>query len=619
MNPLPTMSVSGGDQSIPTINPSSTSWVSSLQADRTTTGGECVYVVPDLTTMVQNSSTDNCTSNSTDFTITQYPLAGTTITANTSVSVTATDLCDNISEAATVTITVPAAIMVSTPTQSWTYDGNSHDSTTFNLTSGDLSVIGQESGSTVTLPNGDIATVTVAGSVQNVSDGLVPNVATVTVTDASNNDVTCYYTVSVDTGKLSINPAVVTVTADDKTKFVGDTDPELTATVTGVVDGYNIMYSITRETGDTVGIYTITPSGETTQGNYSVNYVTGTLTILPDSAFAVVACYSDIQNPTLPQIPGSCTPAPVLSGPVIDPPASQWNTCTKKITYTYAYTDCNGESQEWVFTYVVKDTIPPTLAVQHDTVDAVHALNAAGTDCVYSYPVIGGSVVNATAHCGSYVGSAIEYTYDVDTTQPISQEDTVKYVKVTVTATDVCNNSNDTIIYVKVPARLQLTATPTADDDTVKVTCFGGNNGEVTLNVTGGTSNYTYIHGIDTVESSALTHTFSNLSVPANHQEGTDGFGDILVGKDTLTVIDAHGCSTTAAVMVQSPDSLYWKNCPSDVVVCCDPGKNYATVSPGANFIEPMLTTEANIPIAQYARYVTNNLRANSQYSVDTF
>ncbi len=86
----------------------------------------------------------------------------------------------------------------------------------------------------------------------------------------------------VNDGELKINPATVTVTAEDKTKAYGDDDPELTATVSGLQGSDNadlIQYSLDREEGEDVGEYTITPTGEAVQGNYNVVYETGTLTI----------------------------------------------------------------------------------------------------------------------------------------------------------------------------------------------------------------------------------------------------------------------------------------------------------------------------------------------------
>ena len=82
----------------------------------------------------------------------------------------------------------------------------------------------------------------------------------------------------------SISRKAVTVKADDKSILKGETDPEFTATVTGLVEGESeslISYQINRAAGTAVGSYVITPSGAATQGNYAVTYETGTLTIAP--------------------------------------------------------------------------------------------------------------------------------------------------------------------------------------------------------------------------------------------------------------------------------------------------------------------------------------------------
>ena len=87
----------------------------------------------------------------------------------------------------------------------------------------------------------------------------------------------------------------VTVTADDRAKALGDPDPELTATVDGTVGGDAVSYSVSREQGEALGEYAITPSGDAVQGNYDVTYAPGTLTIVPrnDVVMAEVAPIPD--------------------------------------------------------------------------------------------------------------------------------------------------------------------------------------------------------------------------------------------------------------------------------------------------------------------------------------
>lgn len=81
------------------------------------------------------------------------------------------------------------------------------------------------------------------------------------------------------TKNFTIKKAAVTVKADDKTKEYSAADPELTAAVTGLVANDKISYTLTREEGESAGTYVITPNGDAVQGNYTVQYIPGILTI----------------------------------------------------------------------------------------------------------------------------------------------------------------------------------------------------------------------------------------------------------------------------------------------------------------------------------------------------
>ena len=90
------------------------------------------------------------------------------------------------------------------------------------------------------------------------------------------------YTITFVNGTLTINPAPLTITADDKSKVYGDPDPAFTASydgfklgdTAGVVSGL----AFSREEGEDVGTYTITPYGATAS-NYAITFESGTLTI----------------------------------------------------------------------------------------------------------------------------------------------------------------------------------------------------------------------------------------------------------------------------------------------------------------------------------------------------
>ena len=82
---------------------------------------------------------------------------------------------------------------------------------------------------------------------------------------------------------LTITRKEVTVTADNKSKVFGEADPELTAKVAGTLGDDKVDYTLSREEGEAAGNYEITVKGDKLQGNYSVTYVAGTLTITAQS------------------------------------------------------------------------------------------------------------------------------------------------------------------------------------------------------------------------------------------------------------------------------------------------------------------------------------------------
>ena len=85
------------------------------------------------------------------------------------------------------------------------------------------------------------------------------------------------------TRTYKITPKSVTVTAEDKTKVFGETDPKLTAKVDGTLGNDTVEYTLSRKDGEAAGKYEITVKGDKLQGNYSVTYAAGTLTITSQS------------------------------------------------------------------------------------------------------------------------------------------------------------------------------------------------------------------------------------------------------------------------------------------------------------------------------------------------
>ena len=78
---------------------------------------------------------------------------------------------------------------------------------------------------------------------------------------------------------LTINQALLTVTADAKTKTYGAADPTLTYTAVGLVSGDSLTGALDRASGTNVGSYAIGQNTLTAGGNYALTFVPAALTI----------------------------------------------------------------------------------------------------------------------------------------------------------------------------------------------------------------------------------------------------------------------------------------------------------------------------------------------------
>ncbi len=92
------------------------------------------------------------------------------------------------------------------------------------------------------------------------------------------------YAISYTNGTLTVNPAALTITAEDKVMIYGDEHPEFTVTYEGfkneddesVVSG--LQFSTPYAPGSYIGTYAINPNSATAL-NYAITFVDGTLTV----------------------------------------------------------------------------------------------------------------------------------------------------------------------------------------------------------------------------------------------------------------------------------------------------------------------------------------------------
>ncbi|MDB4709910.1 YDG domain-containing protein, partial [Flavobacteriaceae bacterium] len=142
--------------------------------------------------------------------------------------------------------------------------------------SGTATLVGVASGDDVSLGGSPVFTFASA----NVGTGITINTIgyTLSGTDAAK------YTLTQPTLSGDITTAPLTVKASaGQTKVYGATDPVLTYTITGFINGdteddLDTVVSISRATGEAVGTYTITPSGAA-DSNYAISFVTANFTI----------------------------------------------------------------------------------------------------------------------------------------------------------------------------------------------------------------------------------------------------------------------------------------------------------------------------------------------------
>ncbi len=176
-----------------------------------------------------------------------------------------------------------AEITITAASDSWTYDGDSHESTAVTVTSG-------------TLCAGDKLVATATGSVKDVADTAAGNnpVAAGYKIMNGDEDVTANYAITAVAGTLTVTPRAITITAasatwphdrrSHKNEAVAVTSgslctgDELEATATG--DVVSVTDSVPGNNPVAAG-YKILHGNTDVTANYDVTAVAGTLTVTP--------------------------------------------------------------------------------------------------------------------------------------------------------------------------------------------------------------------------------------------------------------------------------------------------------------------------------------------------
>lgn len=147
--------------------------------------------------------------------------------------------------------------------------------------------------------------------------------------------------------------ADITITANDASKLVGEEDPALTATISGLPVGVEgITYTVSREVGEGVGTYNIIPTGEANQlGSdgtlYRITFVTGVFTITAP----------DAPTPPTPTPPTPTPPTPGTTVNVVPAPT------TPSVTYIVAAPTPAAPADDGLVT--VDENGTPTTPAEH--------------------------------------------------------------------------------------------------------------------------------------------------------------------------------------------------------------------------------------------------------------
>ena len=235
----------------------------------TTTGGEFTYdgqphgATVTVSELPKGYTLEKAESSASVTDVTKESVAATcdTLVIRNAAGVDVTSML-NVKKVDGTIVVKPATLTITTPDASKPYDGKAL----------------KAAGSITGFVNGETATFTTTGS--QTKAGSSENTYEIKWDGTAKKS---NYTVSATKGQLTVNPKTVTVKADNKTKVYGTTDPELTATVTGIIGDDKISYTLSRSKGESVGDHAINVTGDMTQGNYKVEYAPGTLTITRQS------------------------------------------------------------------------------------------------------------------------------------------------------------------------------------------------------------------------------------------------------------------------------------------------------------------------------------------------
>ena len=465
-----------------------------------------------------------------------------TVTTNT-VSISNSSAVDanaaNNSASATVTVAQPATTTLAVAPASGTYGGSTTLSATLSTPSGPLAgqtvtftLNGTAIGSAVTDATG---LASVPASLVGIGAGSYPaGVAASYAGDANNK-------ASSGSAALTVNPAVLTVTAANATRLYGDPNPTFTFTFSGFVNGETAAVvtgspscTTTAVASSALGTYPITcAAGTLSAANYTFTFVDATLTINPAPLTVTAANASRVYGDPNPTFTGTITGIkngdnitavyattataaslvgtyPITPG-LVDPTNKLGNYTVTSNNGTLTITPAPLTVAAANATKAFGDPNPTFTGIitgikNGDNISATYSTTATATSPVGTYPIVP-ALVDPTGKLSNYTVTLSNGTLTITnsvltvTAANVSRLYGDPNPVFTGTITGVKNGDNITATYAS-------TATPTSVVGTYSIVPTLSDNG------TGALANYTVVinNGVLTVNQAPLTVSVANAT-----------------------------------------------------------------------------------------------------------
>ena len=329
----------------------------------------------------------------------------------------------------------------------------------------------------------------------------------ITASGAADSD----YSISYVTGSLTITPAALTITADDQTKVYGAALPTLTASYSGFVNGDSPASLTTQPTLTTTATagshvagspYSITAS-DAVDSDYSIGYVTGSLTITPAALTITADDQTKVYGAALPTLTASYsgfvngdTSASLTTQPTLTTTA----TASSHVAGSpYAITASGAADSDYSISYVAGSltVTPAALTISADNQTKVYGAALPTLTAIYSGFVNGETsaslttqpTLTTTAAASSHVAGS---PYAITASGAADSDYSISYVNGSLTIT---------------PAALTITA-----DDQTKV--YGAALPTLTASYSG------FVNG-DTSASLTTQPTLTTTATASSHVAGS--------------------------------------------------------------------------------------------------